>query len=208
MKKIFLLFIGAGLVMTSCVSNPEGEKAEVTEAQEVSTDIDGVEYQIDVNESSLVWTGRKVSASHHGTIDFASGSILVDNNMISGGNFVVDMNTIVDEDLEGEWKEKLEGHLRSEDFFNVEVYPESTFEITSVTDNGDNTASISGNLTIIGVTKNITFPAEISELTESTVAFSADFNIEREDWGIMYEGMKDDLIAKEINYKINVVANN
>ncbi|MCO5259968.1 MAG: YceI family protein [Crocinitomicaceae bacterium] len=206
MKKVFLLFIGLGLFATSCVSNPEGEKVEATDEQNAA-ELNGAEYQLNVGESSLIWTGRKVSATHHGTVQFKSGKIHVENNAISAGNFVADMTSIVNEDLTGDMNAKIVGHLKSPDFFSVDEFPESSFEITSVkaTDNAKQVV-ISGNLKIKDISKNITFNADLVEFTDSKVQFKADFNIERADWGITYAGMADDLIAKEINYKVNVVA--
>jgi len=109
--------------------------------------------------------------------------------------------------MQGEFKGKLEGHLKSPDFFDVANFPEATFEITSVTAGAEaGTATISGNLTMRGVTKNITFPATVTEATETSVKASADFNVLREDWGLVYKGMADDLISKEFNLKVELVA--
>ena len=109
--------------------------------------------------------------------------------------------------MEGEYKQKLEDHLKSEDFFDVANHPEATFEITAVTASTEASVFVvSGNLTIRGVTKNITFDAHVAELTETSANVKADFNIAREDWGVNYAGQADDLISKEINFKINLVA--
>src|SRR5690554_306378 len=112
MKKLILFSAAAAMIVASCVSNPEGKKAETA-------------------QSELVWTGAKVSGKHHGTVDIKSGQLIVDNGAITGGNFVLDMNTINTQDLEGEWKEKLDGHLKADDFFDVANHPEASFEITS-----------------------------------------------------------------------------
>lgn len=206
MKKIFLVAISAGLFFTACVNNPEGEKVQTGEAQEV-TEASGDVFQLNPQESTLQWTGRKVSATHHGKVSFKSGKLISTDGVLSGGNFVVDMNTMTNEDLQGEWKEKLLGHLKSEDFFNVSKFPEASFEITSVKPTDSlNQVTVSGNLVILGVSKNITFNATVDEATENRVKMSTDFNIEREHWGLTYPGKADDLIAKEINFKISIVA--
>lgn len=208
MKKLFVFFLSAGLFMTSCVSNPEGKKAETADSVETSDEVVGENYILDKEQSSLLWTGSKVTGQHYGNVDFKSGNIHVDNGEITGGDFILDMNTIVSNDLEeGEYKDKLEGHLKSEDFFSVAEYPESQFAITEVkTTDNENEIVISGNLTIRGVSKNITFDAEVLELTDSVVKATADFNIAREDWGVNYAGKADDLISKEINFKLEIVA--
>jgi polyisoprenoid-binding protein YceI len=206
MKKTSL-FLVASIVLASCsVKNPEGDKAQTTEQAEVSS-TEGTELAINAAASKIVWTGSKVSGTHTGTVALKEGSVWVKDGKITGGSFVTDQNSISDSDLEGEWKEKLEGHLKSADFFDVAQFPEAKFEITSVTEGAENgNVTISGNLTLRGVTKNITFPATISEFSATGVKASADFNVLREDWGIVYAGKADDLISKEFNLKIEIVA--
>lgn len=207
MKKILVLFLSAGVFMTSCVSNPEGSKAETSDAKAATEEVIGQNYTIDIESSTLLWTGSKVTGQHFGNVAFKSGTIHVDNGSITGGDFILDMNTIVSNDLEGEYKEQLEGHLKSDDFFSVEEYPESQFAITEVkTGENEGELVISGNLTIKGISKNITFDANIEELSDSLVRAKADFNIAREDWGVNYAGKADDLISKEINFKLDITA--
>lgn len=208
MKKVFL-FLGAGaLVLASCVGNPEGKKAETTDSVELTEGIgSGSELAVSTTDSKVEWLGKKVSGQHNGVVDIKSGSLFVDEGKLTGGSFVIDLNTITDLDLEGEYKGKLEAHLKSDDFFDVENHPEATFEITQVTAGAEaGQVLVSGNLTIRGVTKNITFDANVEEVTESSVKATADFNIAREDWGVSYAGQADDLISKEINLKITLVA--
>jgi polyisoprenoid-binding protein YceI len=207
MKKLVLFSAAAAMVLASCVGNPEGKKADVTDSVETTDEVLGHVYTVDASQSELVWTGAKVTGQHHGTVDIKSGELHVDEGTISGGKFVLDMNSINTQDLEGEWKDKLDGHLKSEDFFDVASNPEASFEVTSVAAGAtEGTLTVSGNLTIKGVSKNITFDANVEELTDATAKVTADFNIAREDWGVSYEGQKDDLISKEINFKVTLVA--
>jgi len=207
MKKTFLFLTAGAMVLASCVGNPEGQRADTTDSVEVEGVAEGTELSVNTAESRVEWLGKKVSGQHHGTVDIASGTLLVNGDQLVGGHFVVDMNTITDLDLEGEYKEKLEAHLRSDDFFDVDNHPESTFEITSVQEgSADSVIVVSGNLTIRGTSKNITFDANVVELSETSARITADFNIAREDWGVNYAGQADDLISKEINLKINLVA--
>ncbi len=208
MKKAFL-FVGAGaLVLASCVGNPEGKKAETTDSVELTESIgSGAELAVSTSDSKVEWVGRKVSGQHNGDVAIKSGSLFVDEGKLTGGNFVIDLSTINALDLSGEYKDKLDGHLKSEDFFDVANHPEATFEITEVRDGAEaGQVVVSGNLTIRGVTKNITFDANVEEVTDSAVKATADFNIAREDWGVSYAGQADDLISKEINLKITLVA--
>lgn len=205
MKKLFYVFGISGLLFTSCVSNPEGEKAETTEAAAVAEKT-GTELNVNTETSKVIWTGRKVSATHHGDIQLKSGSIHITGDQITGGLFTIEMKTINDQDLTGEYKTKLEGHLKSEDFFNVEKFPEAKLEITEVTGNGVGTHKASANLTIKDVTKNVTFDVNVTEITETAFKGTADFNIKRADWGIVYPGKPDDLISEEINFKVDLDA--
>lgn len=208
MKKLVLFSAAAAMVLASCVSNPDGKKADTTDSVETTDQVVGNVYTVDAAQSTLVWTGAKVTGQHEGTVDIKSGELHVNEGAVSGGKFVLDMNTINTTDLEGEWKDKLDGHLKADDFFDVANNPEASFEITSVTAGAvEGGIAIAGNLTIKGVSKNITFDANVEELTDAIVKVSADFNIAREDWGVNYAGQQDDLISKEINFKVTLVAN-
>ncbi len=208
MEKVLLTLAAGTLILASCVSNPEGKKAETADHVEVTeTNAAGNALAVDTEASNVVWTGRKVSGQHHGTVKIKSGSLIVNEGQLTGGNFVIDLTTINNEDLDGEYKGKLEGHLKSADFFDVENHPEATFEITGVQPGTEpGVVVVSGNLTIRGVSKNITFDANVEEASDASVKASADFNIAREDWGVNYAGQADDLISKEINLKVTLVA--
>ncbi|MFD2743928.1 MULTISPECIES: YceI family protein [Sphingobacterium] len=207
MNRMTVVAAAAALILSACAGNPEGKKAETADAVEAGEAV-GTAYNVDATQSSVIWKGTKVTGFHEGTVDIKSGSLLVDNEAISGGNFVLDMNSISATDLEGEYKEKLDGHLKSEDFFNSAEHSEATFQITEVREGASaNDVVIAGNLTIKGISKNVTFDATVEELTETTVKVKADFNITRADWGVNYSGKEDDLISKEINFKVNLVAN-
>ncbi|MEJ5056256.1 YceI family protein [Sphingobacterium sp. MYb382] len=207
MKKISLLAIGAALVLASCAGNPEGKKAETKDSVETAVATTGATYTVDAAASKVKWTGTKVTGAHEGLITISSGSFTVDQGKVVGGSFVLDMNSIGSTDLEGEWKEKLDGHLKNEDFFDVAKFPEAKFDITSVAPGAtEGDVKVSGNLTIKGVSKNISFDAKVAESTDASVHVTADFNIAREDWGVSYTGKADDLISKEINFKVSVVA--
>jgi polyisoprenoid-binding protein YceI len=206
MKKIALMLV-AGIMLAACTpKNPEGEKAQTTDSAEVAA-AEGTEVALNTSASKIVWTGSKVSGTHTGAVALKSGALLVKDGKVTGGNFVADLGTITNTDMQGEFSDKLVGHLKSPDFFDVAQFPEAKFEITGVTEGAEaGKVTISGNLTMRGVTKNITFPATVTEATETSVKASADFNILREDWGLVYTGKADDLISKEFNLKIELVA--
>lgn len=207
MKKITLFSAIAALVLASCAGNPEGKKADTKDSVATSSEVVGNAYTLDTAASKLVWKGTKVTGEHTGTVNFKSGALNVNEGKLTGGNFVLDMTSISSTDLEGEYKTKLDGHLKNEDFFAVESNPEASFTVTEVKPGA--TAQdlvISGNLVIKGISKNITFDAKVSEATETEVKATANFNIERADWGVNYTGKEDDLISKQINFDVTIVA--
>lgn len=159
------------------------------------------EVQIDTNASSINWVGQKVTGQHDGAVKIKSGKLLMEGDEITGGSFVIDMTSIDVQDLEGGMRDKLMGHLKSKDFFNVEEYPTANFNITSVSksDNSDATHFISGDLTIKGITNKITFPAVVSTVGTKVNA-KANFELDRTKWDIKYrsgsffDGLGDKLI--------------
>jgi polyisoprenoid-binding protein YceI len=125
------------------------------------------------------------------------------------------MNSIVctDEALPQEKKDYLVGHLKSADFFAVDSFAVATFEITGVaTQEGENNALVSGNLTLRGVTNNIQFPANVTVADSVLTLTAPQFNIDRKQWGVMYASTsivdlaKDNLISDDLGIKITVTA--
>ena len=126
--------------------------------------IDGEKKEVNVSESKITWKGYKVTGSHEGTIDLKSGHLEMDGNKLTGGEFVVDMTSITNLDMApGEGKEKLEGHLKSDDFFGVENHPTAKLVITSAESMNKNSYSVKGDLTIKGKTNPVTFVVSIYE---------------------------------------------
>ncbi len=119
-------------------------------------------------ESSALWTGKKVGGSHTGNINLKEGSLEFDNGNLTGGKAVIDMTSITVVDLQGEMKEKLEGHLKSEDFFSVETNPEATLEFKKVTKKEDGADDVNAALTLKGITDDINFELTTKEDTATT----------------------------------------
>lgn len=206
MKKLFF-FLSVAAMAVSCVSNPEGDKAETKEAVTVTGVNDGNKLTVDHASSSITWLGKKVTGQHTGTINLQSGELILKDGKLVGGSFVVDMSSLDNKDIKDpEYKGKLENHLKSDDFFAVEKFPTSKFEITEVKHLENGKIAIAGNLTLRDSTKNISYEADVTESSDTKFSAKADFNINRKDWGVAYTGMKDDLISDEINFKINLVA--
>jgi polyisoprenoid-binding protein YceI len=220
MKQLFFLVAAGALAFASCQSAPEADKAEAKEAQTISTPATGSAYKVDLAQSRLEWTGTKPVGKHHGTFMLKDGSIMADKSNITGGKFTVDIKTLKADDQDSTGNAKLAGHLTSPDFFDAEKFPESTFEITSVKAGADSAATggevimkdathtITGNLTLKGVTKSITFPAKVA-MNDAQITTDANFNIDRTQWGMSYgsdKSLQDKFIRPEVNIQLHIVA--
>lgn len=129
-----------------------------------TTPIDGEKKEVKVSESTVTWKGYKVTGAHNGSINLKSGHLEMNGKKLTGGEFVVDMTSITVNDLEaGKGKEKLEGHLKSADFFGVENNPTSKLVFTSVKPMNDNSYTVTGDLTIKGITKPVTLVVSMFE---------------------------------------------
>lgn len=219
MNKNTLLFpiLAGTLLFASCADAPKADEAETTEAQEVSNTT-STTHSADVSASTIEWVGTKPVGQHHGTFQIAEGSLAFHEGTIHGGSFVIDVASITPDDQNDEYNAKLQGHLQSADFFEVEKYPTATFEITNVTEGveqtedlimKDATHTVTGNLTMKGVTKSITFPAKVN-VNGSTVMADANFNIDRTNWGLVYgndESLGDKFIRPTVNLQLHLVTN-
>jgi polyisoprenoid-binding protein YceI len=210
MKKIAFLIMTSGvLIFTSCNNTPKGEEAQVTDEQAAAA-ATGTDYKVNTETSVVKWIGASPIKQHDGTFKLTEGTLTVANNNLTAGSFTIDVNSLNNNDLQGEYKTKLEGHLKSADFFETEKYPNAKFEITSVETvaEGENTHKISGNLTLKDATKNITFPAKVN-FTETEVTATANFNIDRSQWNVSYgndASLGDKLIKPEVNITVDLKA--
>jgi len=137
---------------------------------------------IDLAESYIKWVGTKiVPDSHEGTLNFSSGSLTFENNVLTAGEFVVDMTSMECTDLEGSSKKKLEKHLKSDDFFGVASYPEATLTIKEINAQENGNYSVVGDFTIKGITQSVPFTIKSTADT-----FVADVTIDRSKHNVRY----------------------
>ena len=161
--------------------------------------------EIKTDKSSVTWKGYKVTGSHEGKISIKSGYLSFDEGKLTGGEFTIDMASIVNTDLEGEYKGKLEGHLKSADFFSVEEFPTANLVFNKVKSKGNNVYEISGDLTIKDQTQPVTFKISI----DGNKAV-ADLKIDRTKFGVKYrstsffEDLKDKAIYDEFDLSSNL----
>ena len=158
--------------------------------------------KIDTNKSELKWSGEYAFyfGGHDGIISFKEGYFIKTNDVISGGEFIIDMTSIVCNDIEDEEaNDGLVGHLKNEDFFNVEKFKTAKLVITSVDYHDNSHMKIYANLTIKGITLPINFRAEVDYEAQQ---MTTKFKIDRQRWGIDYNSkLRDGAIADGIGFE-------
>jgi polyisoprenoid-binding protein YceI len=178
-----------------------------------------VAVNINTEKSSLGWLGKKVIGQHNGKVSLTSGTVFVNKGTLTGGEFVINMESITCDDIENpDYNKKLIGHFNSTDFFNVAEFPTAKLKITKVLANitkGSTAAptnyTITADLTIKGITNSISFPATF-KATGSSFEGNATFTIDRTLWDIKYgssnffEGLGDKAILNEIEFTVNLAS--
>jgi polyisoprenoid-binding protein YceI len=168
-------------------------------------------FKILTDVSSVEWKGKKVGGEHVGTIKLQEGALTVENGKITSGNITVNMGTIENKDLSGDMKAKLEGHLKSADFFDVSKFPEATFKITEVKSPAKSGGkhTVTGEITIKGKTEVISFPALI-KLKDGKFAATGERTIDRSKFDVRYgsktffEDIGDKMIYDDFTLKFNI----
>ncbi len=159
-----------------------------------------------VEKTTLSWLGEKVLGQHTGTILLKSGWLNWNNNTITGGEFLIDMTSIKDDD----GSDKLEGHLKSDDFFGVEKYPASRLVLKESTSFEKGTATVKGDLTIKGITNPVEFRATLQKNDEGMWFFTnivvdrSKFNV-RYGSGSFFDNLGDKTIYDEFKLKVNLL---
>jgi len=174
------------------VSDPEPVRAQPAAPAQGSTFVisDG---------STIGFTGSKVTGSHEGGFKAFTGSITLGE----GGPTTSTVEVVIDTTSLWADNERLMGHLKSADFFDVETYPTARFSSTAITES-DTGFQLAGELELHGVTKQISFPATI-EIGAGQVTAKAEFVIKRFDFGIAFAGKPDDLIRDEVVVRLDLV---
>ena len=164
-----------------------------------------VKTEVSTDKSTVTWKAYKVTGSHYGTVALQSGALMFDNGQLTGGEFVVDMTTLTATDLEGEWKDKLVGHLKSEDFFSVEKHQTSTLVFTEVKQTGKNSYKVTGDLTIKGITRPVTFDMSVygSKATATMKVDRAQYDI-RYGSGSFFDNLGDKTIYDEFDMVVDL----
>jgi polyisoprenoid-binding protein YceI len=156
---------------------------------------------VDLKKSSFTWKGTKVTGKHLGTVGLKSAKLVDKKGTLESGNFIIDLKTIAVTDLEGEWKQKLEGHLKSKDFFNISKFPTAKLDVTSLK-NG----KLIGSLTIKGKKNPISASYNKKEKT-----YSGTLKFDRTKFDMIYKSgnffkdLGDKMIYNDVEVEFKVV---
>ena len=203
-RRVSLFIALAGLILSAC-ANPATNKPKATtsEAAPVSQPATAGEvYRITPENSKVEFTGSKVTGSHNGSFQKFNGGInYAGTPEKSAVKIAIEMNSVTTEEAD------LTKHLQTPDFFDVQKYPQASFISTEIKPGGEKgaTHTVTGNLTLHGVTKSITFPATIT-VTPGAVNVDSTFAINRKDFGINYAGAANNLIRDEVVLALHVKA--
>ncbi len=188
MKSIKILTLALFVASASLFSNAQSKK-------------------LNVAKSNINWVGKKVTGQHEGTISFKEGTLVFKGKNLEGASFTVDMTSINTTDLEaGKGKEKLDGHLKADDFFGVEKFPTAKLDFKLISNNGDGTYNVVGNLTIKDITKSVNFVLTVKGNTASTT-----LKVDRTKYDIKYgsgsffDNLGDKAINDEFDLNVNLV---
>ncbi len=210
MRKSSIILVALVLVVISAFTINTGLKNADLSKAIVEEGI----YKVDVKSSTVGWEGKKIAYGHNGTVDLAGGELIFEDGGLTGGAFEIDMTTIKNLDItEAKKSEKLVGHLKSKDFFDVENHPKVSFKINNVKklSEGDLNYAISGDLTIKGITHPLSFGASVKEVNGEVKA-KASFTFDRSKYnvkfqsGSFFENLGDKVIYDDVAMTVALVA--
>jgi polyisoprenoid-binding protein YceI len=208
-KRNFLFFISVltGLIYSQYIMAGNGDKPGKK----------AVSLKADLQKSSIEWFAKKVTGEHNGTVKLSNGGLDVEAGKLKGGSFEIDMTSITVVDLtDADYNAKLTNHLKSDDFFSVEKNPKAVFKITKAAPighakTGENNYTITGDLTIKGITNSLTFPAKVN-ISGSQADATAKFDIDRTKYdvkfrsGKFFENLGDKMIYDNFTIDLKLVA--
>ena len=206
-----VLGLGFAVVLSACDKRAEGAAgampalpvaAIAAEAPVVAAAADAAVFAFDQSSSTIGFTGKKVTGAHTGGFGAFSGEVWLGKDAASSSvTLSIDMASVTSD------SEKLTGHLKSADFFDVATFPQATFSSTSVTPGGEGgaTHTVKGNLALHGVTKSVAFPATL-QTSPDRVSLKSSFALDRKAFQINYPGRANDLISDHVELSLDVTA--
>jgi polyisoprenoid-binding protein YceI len=212
MRTTSLLAAGLGLfVVSACTKAADGAVAAspalpvaviAPDAPVPAAAPDAAIFAFDQSSSTIGYTGKKVTGSHAGVFGTFSGDVRVGKDAASSAvRLTIEMGSVTSDN------DRLTGHLKSADFFDVATFPQATFASTAVVPGGEGgaTHTVRGNLTLHGVTKNVSFPATLQTSPER-VTLKASFSLDRKAFQINYPGKANDLISDLVDLSFDITA--
>jgi len=214
MKTLFRILL-YGLVFFTVACNQSGKQVKTDSKNETSSNeaISGDEVSACPHSSKIFWTGSNPTAEHNGFIKLKEGKYIVEHDKLVGGEFTIDMSSIVDIDIDDAgMNAKLVADLKSVNFFYVDSFPEGKFVISNVSELKDDeyTHEIKGNLTLKSITHPISFKAKVRVANGKVNATSEEFIINRTLWNINYgsksfiKDIKNELISDELKLELDM----
>ena len=212
------------IFLLACANDTKSDDSNISEAGKVAESTDNSQvYSIDSAQSLVMWEGYKPTGQHEGYIPFQSGEITVKDKSIESTSITFDMDqlTVTDENMEEQYRQKLQGHLRGtiegreDDFFNVTKYPTASFELTEISQIENDTTGnrlVSGNLTIKDISKQVSFKAKVRITNKQVQVQSPQFKIDRTRWNInfksksIFDDLKNDFIYDEVGIAVDITA--
>ena len=211
-SRLALLVVGSALALslaTACDDPTKGQakaSAAAAVASSVTPGAAGATFVVNPGNSQVAWTGSKVTGKHDGEFKTFTGAITLVDGAVEKSRVTIDIDTASLNTV----PENLVHHLKSADFFDVEKFPKASFASTSIVPAAaagadKRTFQITGNLTLHGVTKSISFPATI-DVSADTITAEATFSINRKDFSINYPGKVDDVIRDDVLMRLSLHA--
>jgi polyisoprenoid-binding protein YceI len=164
-------------------------------------------YKFDPNHTSVIWRASHFGhSSPHGIFSNIEGDLTLDEKNPEASS----MKVTVPVAKLATGIAKFDEHLKSKDFFNAEKFPTATFVSTKVEKTGDKTAKVTGDLTLLGVTKPVTLDVTLNQIApnpmnkKQTAGFTATGTIKRSDFGMNF-GVPN--VSDEIPLTIEAEAN-
>jgi polyisoprenoid-binding protein YceI len=210
--------LAGGVVGWKAAGYPlEGQDPDAPDTETTTVDFEDRPYRVDIDQSIIEWAGRNANNKHHGTVRLARGEIVVHGDDVTG-LVEIDMHSIINFNIEDKsLRQVLLDHLKSDDFFYVSEFPRASFAIRKVRRIADATpgtpnAEIQGDLSLRGVSAELSFPATVARLEDGGFTAEAHFDIDRTRWGVNYgsgryfEHLGMHLVFDPISIQIRLVA--
>ena len=199
MKKLLYLFVAITTFACNTTTKKEEKKSDVA--------VQDTALSFNLENSNIKWIGRELtSKTHYGSLKLTQADLVIVDSKITSGEFTVDMTSLSVEDLEGKSKERLEGHLSSDDFFSIEKFQTASLKILDSNSLENGSFNVNGELTI----KDITHPIEFTITKIGDNNYNANLTFDRSKYdvkfrsGTFFENLGDKLILDDINLDVNL----